>query len=90
MAHTVRCIKLGRDLPGMDFPPFGGALGTKLWQQVSAEGWAGYMEHFKRIMNEMHLAGGTPEATKIFMKEAENYFYGEASAAPANYKPEGG
>lgn len=89
MAHTVNCIKLGREAPGLDYPPFGGELGMRIWQNVSAEAWTEFTEHFKRILNEYQLAGGTEETTRAFLKEAENYFFGQGgSTAPDKYVPE--
>ena len=37
MARTVYCIKLGKDADGMDFPPYPGELGKRLYLQVSKE-----------------------------------------------------
>ena len=31
MARIVRCIKLGREAEGLDFPPYPGELGKKTW-----------------------------------------------------------
>jgi Fe-S cluster biosynthesis and repair protein YggX len=88
VARIVNCIKLGRELPGLDYPPFGGPLGVKVWQQVSDEAWKGFTEHFKRILNENQLVGGSEETTRAFLAEADRYFFGEGpQAAPANYKP---
>lgn len=89
MSRMVNCIKLGKELPGMDYPPFGGELGVKIWQQVSEDAWKEFLEHFKRIMNEYRLEGGTEHATKMFLEQAEQYFYGGGTAnAPAEYVPE--
>ena len=37
--RTVHCIKLDRDLPGLDRPPFKDELGEKLFDGVSQEAW---------------------------------------------------
>lgn len=88
MSRTVKCIKLGRELPGMDYPPFGGELGNKIWAEVSEEAWAGFLEHFKRVMNENRLEGGTELATRVFLEQAEAYFYGGNVQGAEGYVPE--
>lgn len=80
--RTVHCIKLGKDLPGLDYPPFGGPLGARIWGNVSEEAWKMFLEHFKMMMNEYRLQGGTEQATNAFLEQAEKYFYGEGAAAP--------
>ena len=32
MARTVNCIKLGREADGLDFPPYPGALGQRIFE----------------------------------------------------------
>jgi Fe-S cluster biosynthesis and repair protein YggX len=71
----------------MDYPPFGGELGDKIWLQVSEEAWKSFLEHFKMIMNENRLQGGTDAATNAFIAEAEKYFFGEGASVPADYVP---
>lgn len=88
MSRLVQCVKLGRELPGMEYPPFGGDLGTKIWSSVSEEAWGLFTEHFKMIMNEYRLAGGTEQANRIFMETAESFFFGDgATQAPPDFVP---
>ncbi|KAG0751512.1 hypothetical protein G6F22_022113 [Rhizopus arrhizus] len=37
MSRIVNCVKLKREAEGLDFPPYPGALGTKIWQSISKE-----------------------------------------------------
>jgi Fe-S cluster biosynthesis and repair protein YggX len=34
MARTVHCIKLNKEAEGLDFPPYPGELGKKLYESV--------------------------------------------------------
>ena len=38
MARMVQCLKLGREAEGLDFPPYPGDLGARVWQNISKEG----------------------------------------------------
>ena len=40
MARTVQCIKLGKEAEGLDFPPYPGELGKRIYESVSKEAWA--------------------------------------------------
>lgn len=84
----VQCVKLKKEAPGLDYPPFGGPLGVRIWNEVSDEAWKMFTEHFKMVMNENRLQGGTDQATKMFLEQAEQYFYGTGVAAPPpDFKP---
>jgi hypothetical protein len=39
MPRMVKCVKLGRELPGLNEPPFDTELGQKIYENVSAEAW---------------------------------------------------
>ncbi|MFN9122309.1 MAG: oxidative damage protection protein, partial [bacterium] len=52
MPRTVQCIKLGRESEGLDFPPYPGALGHRIFDSVSKEAWQFWLEHQKRLVNE--------------------------------------
>ena len=34
MARTVKCVKLGKELDGLDFPPYPGPLGKRIYENV--------------------------------------------------------
>ncbi|HEY0337616.1 MAG TPA: Fe(2+)-trafficking protein, partial [Burkholderiales bacterium] len=44
MPRTVRCIKLGHDAEGLDFPPYPGELGRRIYDNVSKEAWKQWLE----------------------------------------------
>ena len=35
MTHMVTCVKMGREMEGLDEPPFDGALGQRIYENVS-------------------------------------------------------
>ncbi|NBT01652.1 MAG: oxidative damage protection protein [Betaproteobacteria bacterium] len=53
--RTVRCIKLNKDAEGLDFPPYPGALGQRLYESVSKEAWQGWVKHQTMLVNENRL-----------------------------------
>jgi Fe-S cluster biosynthesis and repair protein YggX len=83
--RKVFCVKLQRELPGLDEPPFNGELGEKIYQNVSAEAWRMWSEHCKMLLNEYRLNPANKQDQELIVKQMEQYFFGEGSAAPSNY-----
>ena len=89
MARTVHCVKLDKDLDGLEKPPFKGDLGQRVFDTVSAQAWRGWLEHSKMLINEYRLDLTSETGQRLWMTECEKYFFGEGSAAPAEFKPVG-
>jgi Fe-S cluster biosynthesis and repair protein YggX len=85
MARMVKCVKLGRELPGVSYVPFKGDLGKKIYDSVSQEAWMMWVEHSKMIVNEYRLDLASPSGQKILLEQAEKYFFGDGAALPPDY-----
>jgi Fe-S cluster biosynthesis and repair protein YggX len=85
--RMVLCAKVGRELPGLDEPPFDGELGQKIYDNVSQEAWAMWANHLKMIINEYRLNPATLEAQEIIIKQMDDFFFGQGGQAPAEYVP---
>ena len=86
--RIVHCVKLGRDLPGLDAPPWPGALGQRIFESVSEEAWEMWEERMKMILNEYRLLPFQKESQKIVAKHMEEFFFGADAALPPGYVPE--
>ena len=86
MARMVKCVKLQKELPGLEYRPFNNELGQKIYDNVSQEAWKMWLEHFKMIMNEYRLAGGSEKANEVLFDQADKYFFGEGAALPPDYR----
>jgi len=87
MAHMVHCVKYGREMEGLDEPPFDNELGRKIYENVSRQAWAEWGEHQKMLMNEYRLNLATPEAQEFLIKQIDEYFFGAGAALPPDYVP---
>src|SRR6185312_9488162 len=87
MPRTVKCVKLGRELPGLDEPPFDTPLGQKIYENISAEAWRMWSEHSKMLLNEYRLQPWKPEAQQFLVEQMEAYFCGPGSSLPKEYVP---
>jgi Fe-S cluster biosynthesis and repair protein YggX len=87
MARTVQCVKLGREAEGLDFPPYPGPLGQRLYESVSKEAWKGWLEHQKMLVNENRLNLSDAKARKYLAQQMENHFFGTGAEAASGYVP---
>lgn len=87
MARTVNCIKLGREAEGMDFPPYPGALGQRIFENVSKEAWAAWLKQQTMLVNENRLSLADPQARKYLADQTEAYFFGEGADQASGYIP---
>jgi Fe-S cluster biosynthesis and repair protein YggX len=84
--RTVKCVKLGIDAEGLDKPPFKGDLGQKVFETVSKQAWAQWLEHSKMLINEYRLDLVSEHGQRVWMTELEKYFYGEGSNLPPEFR----
>ena len=86
--RLVTCVKLGRQLPGLDAPPWPGPLGQRIYEQVSEEAWEMWEERMKMILNEYRLMPWQKEAQQIVTTQMEEFFFGEGAALPPGFVPQ--
>ncbi len=87
MSRTVKCVKLGKELPGLDSPPWPGELGQRVFEHVSKEAWAMWQERMKMILNEYRLLPFQKEAQELMAKAMDEFFFGAGGPMPADYTP---
>ena len=85
MPRTVFCVKLQREAEGLDFAPYPGELGKRLFAGASKEAWRQWLAHQTMLINENRLSPLDPKARKFLEGEMEKFLFGEGSAAPAGY-----
>ncbi len=87
MSRTVQCIKLGRAAEGLDFPPYPGPLGQRIYENVSKEAWAGWLKQQTMLVNENRLNLADARARKYLATQMENHFFGQGADTAAGYVP---
>ena len=87
MARTVHCVLLGKEAPGLDYVPYPGELGKRIYASVSKEAWAKWVQHQTMLINEYRLTPIEPKARKFLEAEMEKFFFGGGSDKPSDYVP---
>lgn len=88
MARMVNCVKLGRELPGLNRPPFGGAFGQRIYENVSQQAWMLWQDQSTLLINHYGLNLRDPAAQKFLMEQMEQFFFGEGAQMPEDWTPE--
>ena len=89
MTRTVKCVLLKREAPGLDYLPYPGDLGKRIYANVSKEGWQQWVAHQTMLINENRLTPIEPKARAFLVKEMEKFFFGEGSEKPKEFVPKG-
>src|SRR5260221_13516901 len=87
MARMVKCIKLGRDAEGLDFPPYPGELGERIYENVSKEAGQAWIKHQTILINENKLNLADPRARKDLAEQMENHFFRSGADGASGYGP---
>ena len=87
MPRTVHCVVLKQDAEGLDYRPYPGELGQRIFDNVSKEGWRRWVAHQTMLINEYRLTPVEPKARKFLVAEMEKFFFGNGSDKPTDYVP---
>lgn len=86
--RLVNCVKLGRELPGLDKPPRNDDLGQRIFENVSAQGWKMWLEQQTLLINHYSLNMVDPDAREFLTKQLEEFFFGDGAQVPDDWIPE--
>lgn len=89
MSRTVNCRKLGREAEGLDFAPWPGELGQRIYATISKEAWAQWLAHQTMLINENRLSPLDPGTRTFLAAEMEKFLFGDGADKPAGYVPPG-
>src|SRR5690606_40062659 len=59
--RTVQCVVLGTEAEGLDYVPYPGELGQRIYEHVSKEGWQRWLRHQTMLINEYRLTPIEPK-----------------------------
>tara|TARA_B100000212_G_scaffold221393_1_gene167696 strand:+ start:208 stop:453 length:246 start_codon:yes stop_codon:yes gene_type:complete len=78
---------LNKEAEGLDYLPYPGELGQRIYNNISKEAWQKWLSHQTMLINEYRLTPIEPEARTFLENEMEKFFFGEGSSAPEDFIP---
>lgn len=85
----VQCVKLGRELPGLEQAPYPGELGQRILDNVSQEAWDLWKQHAVILINHYGLSLMDPQAQEFLRTQMEEFFFAEDAQMPEGWTPVG-
>ena len=87
MTRMVQCVKMGKELAGLDRVTYPGDSGKKIFDNVSKEGWAEWVKQQTILLNEYRLTPVNAEHRKFLEEEMEKFFFGDGGSQVDNFTP---
>ena len=88
MERMVLCVKFGKELPGLEKPPFPGPLGQRIFENVSQQAWELWLPQSTLIINHYGLNLADKEHRAFLRQQMEDFFFGEGAQLPADWTPD--
>jgi Fe-S cluster biosynthesis and repair protein YggX len=85
MSRTIHCAKLGIDAEGLDFAPWPGPLGQRVYAEISKPAWQQWLAHQTMLINEYRLNPLDPKARQFLGTEMEKFLFGGDVQQPEGY-----
>jgi Fe-S cluster biosynthesis and repair protein YggX len=74
---TLHCIKLNKDLEGLERAPYPGELGKRILENVSKDAWHMWLDHQTMLINENNLNLFEASSQSYLKEQMEKYFFAE-------------
>jgi Fe-S cluster biosynthesis and repair protein YggX len=87
MARKINCTLLKREADGLDYLPYPGELGKRIYDSISKEAWAQWVAHQTMLINENRLTPIEPKARAFLVAEMEKFLFGSGSQKPPDFVP---
>jgi len=87
MSRTVQCLKLKKEAEGLEFPPYPGEMGTRIWQSISKEAWQDWLGVQTRLVNENRLNLADARARKYLKEQMEKYLFEDIDVEAQGFVP---
>jgi len=87
MSRMIHCIKLDIEAEGLDFPPWPGDLGKRIFEQVSKQAWQQWQQVQTMLINEYRINAMDPEGRKLLAEKMEQYFFSDEEIIIPGQKP---
>lgn len=87
MTRMIECVVLKAQAEGLEYVPYPGELGQRIYASVSKTAWQRWLAHQTMLINEYRLSPIEPKARTFLVAEMEKFFFGGGAEKPAEYVP---
>lgn len=92
MVRKVFCQFLNKEAEGLESPPTSGELGTRIYENISADAWTQWLDRLTTIINENQLSTADPGAHAVIEQHMLGFLFkeGDAGQLPEGFQAAGG
>lgn len=87
MSRTVYCEKSGMETEGLDFAPWPGELGKRVFEHIGKAAWAEWLAHQTMLINENRLSPLDPKHRTFLQEEMQKFLFEGGADKPEGYTP---
>jgi len=88
MTRTVFCEHEQRETEGLDYVPYPGELGQRIFNRIGKPAWTAWLAHQTMLINENRLSPRNPEHRAFLEGELVKYLFSGDTAKPAGFVPQ--
>ena len=88
MARTVQCEYQKCEAEGLDFVPYPGELGQRIYAHIGKPAWNAWLAHQTMLINENRLSPRDPKHRAFLEKELNTFLFEGVVEKPAGYVAE--
>ncbi len=88
MSRIIFCEKTQTEAEGLDFIPWPGEMGKRVFAQIGKPAWAEWLALQTMIINENRLSPLDPKHRAFLQREMEKFLFEGGTEKPSGYTPE--
>ena len=85
MARTIQCEYQKGEAEGLDFVPYPGELGQRIYAHIGKPAWNAWLAHQTMLINENRLSPRDPKHRAFLEKELTKFLFEGVVEKPAGY-----
>lgn len=87
MTRRVFCLKQQIETDGLDFIPWPGPVGKRVFDEIGKPAWAQWLAHQTMLINEHRLSPLDPKHRQYLEGEMQKFLFGDGAEPPSGYVP---
>ncbi|MCM1129537.1 MAG: oxidative damage protection protein [Alistipes senegalensis] len=77
MTRMIYCAKLKKEGAGLDYPPYPGEMGKRIYDNISKEAWNAWVQRQTMLVNEYRLNMTDPQARRFLAGQMQAFLFEE-------------